>query len=124
MSAGYYDAYYLQAQKVRNLISQNFADAFKEVDIIIGPTTPSPAFKIGQKIDDPIQMYLNDIFTIGANLAGLPALSVPCGFSSGLPVGMQLIGTHLNESLILKIGHYFQKETNWHLQSPSILSGN
>ena len=69
-------------------------------------------------------MYLNDIFTIGANLAGLPALSVPCGFSSGLPVGMQLIGTHLNESLILKIGHYFQKETNWHLQSPSILSGN
>ena len=124
LSAGYYDAYYLQAQKVRNLISQNFADAFKEVDIIIGPTTPSPAFKIGQKIDDPIQMYLNDIFTIGANLAGLPALSVPCGFSSGLPVGMQLIGTHLNESLILKIGHYFQKETNWHLQSPSILSGN
>ena len=124
MSAGYYDAYYLQAQKVRNLISQNFADAFKEVDIIIGPTTPTPAFKIGQKIDDPIQMYLNDIFTIGANLAGLPALSVPCGFSSNLPVGMQLIGPHLNESLILKIGHYFQKETNWHLKSPPILSGN
>jgi len=124
LSAGYYDAYYLQAQKVRNLISQNFADAFKEVDIIIGPTTPTPAFKIGQKIDDPIQMYLNDIFTIGANLAGLPALSVPCGFSSNLPVGMQLIGPHLNESLILKIGHYFQKETNWHLKSPPILSGN
>tara|TARA_B100001250_G_scaffold414571_1_gene454012 strand:- start:1268 stop:2728 length:1461 start_codon:yes stop_codon:yes gene_type:complete len=124
LSAGYYDAYYLQAQKVRTLISQNFADAFKEVDIIIGPTTPTPAFKIGQKIDDPIQMYLNDIFTIGANLAGLPALSVPCGFSSNLPVGMQLIGPHLNESLILKIGHYFQKETNWHLKSPPILSGN
>ncbi|OUU79671.1 MAG: aspartyl/glutamyl-tRNA amidotransferase subunit A [Gammaproteobacteria bacterium TMED78] len=119
LSAGYYDAYYLQAQKVRKLISQSFVNAFKEVDIIIGPTTPTPAFKIGQKMDDPIQMYLNDIYTIGANLAGLPALSIPCGFSSGLPIGMQLIGPYLKEDLILKIGHHFQKETNWHTHLPA-----
>ena len=114
LSAGYYDAYYLQAQKVRQLISQDFAEAFKTVDIIAGPTTPTPAFRIGQKKDDPIQMYLNDMYTIGAPLAGLPALSMPCGFINNLPVGLQLIGPHLSEEKLLKAGYYYQKETDWH----------
>jgi len=118
LSAGYYDAYYLQAQKVRQLISDDFARAFADVDILVGPTSPTPAFGIGQKMDDPIQMYLNDIYTIGANLAGLPALSVPCGFSSDLPVGLQLIGPHLSEAELLKVAHYFQQETDWHTRVP------
>ncbi len=118
LSAGYYDAYYLQAQKVRQLISDDFARAFADVDILVGPTSPTPAFRIGQKMDDPIQMYLNDIYTIGANLAGLPALSMPCGFSSGLPVGVQLIGPHLREAELFKIAHYFQQETDWHTRVP------
>ncbi|MBH98371.1 MAG: Asp-tRNA(Asn)/Glu-tRNA(Gln) amidotransferase GatCAB subunit A [Rhodospirillaceae bacterium] len=120
LSAGYYDAYYLQAQKVRQLISQDFARAFDDVDIIVGPTTPTPAFNIGQKTEDPIQMYLNDIYTIGANLAGLPALSIPCGFVENLPVGLQLIGPHLGEEVLLKAGHYYQKETDWHKQVPPV----
>jgi aspartyl-tRNA(Asn)/glutamyl-tRNA(Gln) amidotransferase subunit A len=119
LSAGYYDAYYLQAQKVRQLISDDFARAFDEVDILLGPTTPTPAFGIGQKMGDPIQMYLNDIYTIGANLAGLPALSAPCGFSNGLPVGLQLIGPHLSEAELFKAAHYFQRETDWHTQMPA-----
>ena len=119
LSAGYYDAYYLQAQKVRQLISDDFARAFADVDFLIGPTTPTPAFGIGQKMDDPIQMYLNDIYTIGANLAGLPAVSVPCGFSGGLPVGLQLIGAHLSEPALLKVAHYFQLETDWHTRVPA-----
>ena len=114
LSAGYYDAYYLQAQKVRQLISQDFARAFEKVDLIAGPTTPTPAFGIGQKVDDPIQMYLNDIYTIGAPLAGLPALSTPCGLVGDLPVGLQLIGPHLSEDRLLKAAHYFQRETDWH----------
>ena len=114
LSAGYYDAYYLQAQKVRQLISQDFAQAFKTVDVIAGPTTPTPAFRIGQKTDDPIQMYLNDMYTIGAPLAGLPALSMPCGFINNLPVGIQLIGPHLSEEKLLKAGYYYQQETDWH----------
>jgi aspartyl-tRNA(Asn)/glutamyl-tRNA(Gln) amidotransferase subunit A len=119
LSAGYYDAYYLQAQKVRQLISDDFANALSEVDYLVGPTTPTPAFVIGQKTSDPIEMYLNDIYTIGANLAGLPAMSIPCGFSSGLPVGLQLIGSHLAEAELLKAAHYFQQETDWHLRSPA-----
>jgi len=119
LSAGYYDAYYLQAQKVRQLIAQDFARAFEEVDLIAGPTTPTPAFGIGQKVDDPIQMYLNDIYTIGANLAGLPALSAPCGLVRDLPAGLQLIAPHLEESRLLKAAHHFQQETNWHEQTPS-----
>ncbi|MFL2546131.1 MAG: Asp-tRNA(Asn)/Glu-tRNA(Gln) amidotransferase subunit GatA [Candidatus Rariloculaceae bacterium] len=119
LSAGYYDAYYLQAQKVRQLISDDFARAFEDVDILVGPTAPTSAFRIGQKMDDPIQMYLNDIYTIGANLAGLPALSVPCGFSGGLPVGMQLIGPHLREAELFKVAHYFQQETDWHAKMPA-----
>jgi aspartyl-tRNA(Asn)/glutamyl-tRNA(Gln) amidotransferase subunit A len=118
LSAGYYDAYYLQAQKVRKLISDDFARAFEGVDLIAGPTTPTPAFGLGQKTDDPIQMYLNDIYTIGANLAGLPALSVPCGFVGDLPVGLQLIGPPLAEARLLKAAHYFQKATGWHLMAP------
>ena len=118
LSTGYYDAYYLQAQKVRQLISGDFARAFEEVDIVAGPTTPTPAFGIGQKTGDPVQMYLNDIYTIGANLAGLPAMSVPCGFSGALPVGLQLIAPHLSEARLLQTAHHFQRETDWHARVP------
>jgi aspartyl-tRNA(Asn)/glutamyl-tRNA(Gln) amidotransferase subunit A len=119
LSAGYFDAYYLQAQKVRQLISQDFANAFREVDLVAGPTTPTPAFGLGQKMNDPIQMYLNDIYTIGANLAGLPAMSLPCGDSGGLPVGLQLIGRHLGEAELLWAAHSFQRETDWHTRAPA-----
>lgn len=118
LSAGYFDAYYLQAQKVRRLISDDFASAFKEVDIIAGPTTPTPAFAIGQKTSDPVQMYLNDIYTIGANLAGLPAMSIPCGFVDELPVGLQLIGPHLAEGKLLQAAHQYQLITDWHRRVP------
>jgi aspartyl-tRNA(Asn)/glutamyl-tRNA(Gln) amidotransferase subunit A len=119
LSTGYYDAYYLQAQKVRKLIADDFARAFRDVDLIAGPTTPTPAFPIGQKIGDPVQMYLNDIYTIGANLAGLPAMSIPCGSVGGLPVGLQLVAPHLAETRLLKAGHYFQLETDWHRRMPA-----
>jgi aspartyl-tRNA(Asn)/glutamyl-tRNA(Gln) amidotransferase subunit A len=119
LSAGYYDAYYLQAQKARQLISRDFEIAFAEVDVIAGPATPTPAFGIGQKTDDPVAMYLNDIYTIGANLAGLPAMSVPCGFVDRLPVGLQLVGPHLREALLLKLAHHYQRETDWHLKTPA-----
>ena len=118
LSAGYYDAYYLQAQKVRRLISNDFARAFETVDVIAGPTTPTPAFPIGQKTGDPIAMYLNDIYTIGANLAGLPALSIPCGFVEGAPVGMQLVGPPLAEAALLRAAHRFQTATDWHRRIP------
>jgi aspartyl-tRNA(Asn)/glutamyl-tRNA(Gln) amidotransferase subunit A len=118
LSAGYYDAYYLKAQKVRALINEDFRRAFKEVDVLMGPTTPTPAFAIGAKIDDPITMYLNDIYTIGANLAGLPAMSVPCGLVGGLPVGLQIIGPHFSEAKILNVGHLYQRETDWHRRIP------
>jgi len=119
LSAGYFDAYYLQAQKVRQLISEDFACAFGEVDVIAGPTTPTPAFLLGQKLDDPVRMYLNDIYTIGAPLAGLPALSMPCGLVRGLPVGLQLIGPHLSEGRLLRAAHWFQQETDWHTLAPA-----
>jgi aspartyl-tRNA(Asn)/glutamyl-tRNA(Gln) amidotransferase subunit A len=118
LSAGYYDAYYLKAQKVRQLIAQDFRDAFKEVDVLMGPTTPTPAFAIGAKMADPITMYLNDIYTIGANLAGLPAMSIPCGLVAGLPVGLQLMGTHFAEGMLLKAAHAYQRETDWHRKIP------
>lgn len=114
LSAGYYDAYYLKAQKVRQLISEDFRRAFAQVDVLIGPTSPTPAFKLGAKVDDPITMYLNDIYTIGANLAGLPALSVPCGFVDALPVGLQIIGPFFSEARLLNAAHAYQKETDWH----------
>jgi aspartyl-tRNA(Asn)/glutamyl-tRNA(Gln) amidotransferase subunit A len=118
LSAGYFDAYYLQAQKVRKLISDDFARAFKEVDLVAGPTSPSPAFGIGHKTSNPIEMYLNDIYTIGANLAGLPAMSLPCGFVRGLPVGLQLIAPPLAEGPLLKAAHHYQRVTDWHRRVP------
>jgi aspartyl-tRNA(Asn)/glutamyl-tRNA(Gln) amidotransferase subunit A len=118
LSAGYYDAYYLKAQKVRQLISDDFRRAFEEVDVLIGPTSPTPAFALGAKVDDPITMYLNDIYTIGANLAGLPAISVPCGFVGALPVGMQIIGPVFSEARLLNAAHRYQLETDWHTRVP------
>jgi aspartyl-tRNA(Asn)/glutamyl-tRNA(Gln) amidotransferase subunit A len=118
LSAGYYDAYYLKAQKVRQLIAGDFARAFGDVDVLIGPTTPTPAFAIGAKTSDPITMYLNDIYTIGANLAGLPAMSIPCGFVEGLPVGLQIVGPHFGEARILNVAHLYQRETDWHTRVP------
>ncbi len=119
LSAGYYDAYYLKAQKVRQLIAKDFRDAFTEVDMLMGPTTPTAAFAIGAKMADPITMYLNDIYTIGANLAGLPAISIPCGFVQGLPVGLQLVGPHFAESELLNAAHAYQRETDWHRHIPT-----
>ncbi|HUD85499.1 MAG TPA: Asp-tRNA(Asn)/Glu-tRNA(Gln) amidotransferase subunit GatA, partial [Xanthobacteraceae bacterium] len=118
LSAGYFDAYYLKAQKVRRLITDDFRAAFQKVDLVLGPTTPTPAFAIGAKIDDPVTMYLNDIYTIGANLAGLPGISVPCGLVDGLPMGLQLIGPHFSESRLLGAAHQFQRATAWHTQAP------
>ncbi|MET0499514.1 MAG: Asp-tRNA(Asn)/Glu-tRNA(Gln) amidotransferase subunit GatA [Steroidobacteraceae bacterium] len=118
LSAGYYDAYYLRAQKVRRLITDDFTRAFAEVDVLMGPTSPTPAFPIGAKVDDPITMYLNDIYTIGANLAGLPAMSIPCGFLGGLPVGLQIIGGHFAEAKLLNVAHVFQQESDWHERMP------
>ena len=118
LSAGYYDAYYKKAQQVRQLIAKDFKEAFSKVDLIASPTTPSPAFKIGEKVNDPIKMYLNDIYTIGANLAGLPAMSIPCGFVNNLPIGMQLVGPHFSEEVLLRCGHKYQKETAWHMACP------
>jgi aspartyl-tRNA(Asn)/glutamyl-tRNA(Gln) amidotransferase subunit A len=119
LSAGYYDAYYLKAQKVRSLITADFKRAFAKVDLLVGPTSPTPAFAIGAKVDDPITMYLNDIYTIGANLAGLPAMSIPCGFVGGLPVGLQLIGPHFGESRLLAAAHAYQCETDFHRRVPA-----
>ncbi len=118
LSAGYYDAYYLQAQKVRQLISQDFKAAFEQVDLIVGPTTPTPAFALGDKTDDPITMYLNDIYTIGANLAGLPGMSVPCGLVNDLPVGLQMVGPHFAEEALLSCAHQYQQVTDWHRLVP------
>ena len=119
LSAGYYDAYYLKAQKVRSLINGDFKRAFADVDVLMGPTAPTPAFRIGDKMDDPITMYLNDIYTIGANLAGLPALSAPCGLVEGLPVGLQIIGPHFAEARVLAAAHAYQRETDWHRRAPA-----
>ena len=118
LSAGYYDAYYLKAQQVRQLIADDFRKAFADVDVIAGPTTPSPAFRLGDKVDDPITMYLNDIYTIGANLAGLPAMSVPCGFVAGLPVGLHLVGAHFAEETLLRCAHQYEQQTEWHTARP------
>ena len=118
LSAGYYDAYYLKAQRVRALINADFIRAFQSVDVLMGPTTPTPAFAIGAKTADPITMYLNDIYTIGANLAGLPAVSVPCGFVQNLPVGLQIVGPHFSEARVLNAAHAFQRVTDWHTRIP------
>ncbi|MGH8242548.1 MAG: Asp-tRNA(Asn)/Glu-tRNA(Gln) amidotransferase subunit GatA, partial [Steroidobacteraceae bacterium] len=118
LSAGYYDAYYLKAQKVRTLINADFRRAFEKVDVLMGPTAPTPAFAIGAKTGDPILMYLNDIYTIGANLAGLPAVSVPCGLIDGLPVGLQIIGPHFAEQRLLATAHAWQRASDWHRRLP------
>lgn len=119
LSSGYYEAYYRKAQQIRRLISQDFANAFTQVDYILGPTTPSPAFKLGEKAGDQVAMYLQDIYTIAVNLAGLPAISVPAGFTKGLPIGMQLIGRHLDEGGLLNVAHQYQLVTDWHNRSPN-----
>jgi aspartyl-tRNA(Asn)/glutamyl-tRNA(Gln) amidotransferase subunit A len=119
LSHGYYDAYYLQAQKVRRLIARDFAAAFERCDLILGPTSPSTAFALGAKTEDPVQMYLNDIFTIPAPLAGLPGLSIPCGFDAqGLPVGLQVMGNYFSEARMLGAAHRYQQATDWHLRAP------
>ena len=120
LSAGYYDAYYLKAQKCRQLVANDFAEAFKKVDVILSPTTPGTAFKSGEKTSDPVEMYLQDIFTIPANLAGLPALSIPCGEHEGLPLGLQLVGNSLQESKLLQFAQAFQSSTDWHKKLPNI----
>jgi aspartyl-tRNA(Asn)/glutamyl-tRNA(Gln) amidotransferase subunit A len=118
LSAGYYDAYYRKAQQVRRLIKQDFVSAFEKVDIIAGPTSPSPAFKFGEKGDDPVAMYLEDIYTIAVNLAGLPAMSLPAGTMNNMPVGLQLVGNYFAEQQLLNTAHQFQTVTDWHHQSP------
>ena len=118
LSHGYYDAYYLKAQKVRRLIYDDFKHAFETVDLVVGPTAQNVAFKLGDKLDDPVAMYLNDIYTIAANLAGIPALSIPCGFVNGLPVGLQLMGNFFDEARLLNAAHQYQLATDWHLRRP------
>jgi aspartyl-tRNA(Asn)/glutamyl-tRNA(Gln) amidotransferase subunit A len=120
LSHGYYDAYYLQAQRIRRLIADDFARAFGECDVIMGPTSPTTAFCIGEKLSDPVQMYLVDIYTIAVNLAGLPGMSLPAGFAGGLPVGLQVIGDYFSEARLLKVAHRYQQATDWHRRRPEI----
>jgi aspartyl-tRNA(Asn)/glutamyl-tRNA(Gln) amidotransferase subunit A len=120
LSAGYYDAYYLKAQQIRHLISEDFRRAFEQVDVIMGPTSPNTAFELGEKLDDPVTMYLNDIYTIAANLAGLPAMSVPVRAIEGLPVGLQIVGDYFAEARLLNVAHRLQRVTDWHLAIPPL----
>jgi aspartyl-tRNA(Asn)/glutamyl-tRNA(Gln) amidotransferase subunit A len=120
LSAGYYDAYYLKAQRVRTLLRQDFETVFEQCDALVAPTCPTTAFKLGEKTSDPLTMYLSDIYVVATNPAGVPALSIPCGFSNGMPVGMQLIGKQLSEDLLLQIGHAYQSATDWHLRQPPL----
>lgn len=122
LSAGYYDAYYRKAQQVRQLVTNDFTEAFKEVDVIAGPTTPTTAFVKGEKTSDPISMYLNDLFTVSANLSGLPGLSAPCGFADGMPVGLQLVAPANEEARLLNLAHRYQCLTDWHSQSPATIA--
>src|SRR3990167_3625185 len=118
LSAGYADAYYRQACKVRTLIRRDFDEAFKNVDVILCPSSPSIAWKIGEKFNDPLTMYLSDIYTIPANLAGIPGLSIPCGFSNGLQIGLQLMGKAFDEATLLETAAYYQSVTEWHTKTP------
>jgi aspartyl-tRNA(Asn)/glutamyl-tRNA(Gln) amidotransferase subunit A len=121
LSHGYYDAYYLQAQKLRRLIAQDFVAAFRQCDVILGPTAPTTAFKLGEKTADPVEMYLSDIYTIAVNLAGLPGMSLPCGFDAqGLPIGLQLIGDYFGEARMLNAAHQYQMATDWHTRAPAL----
>ncbi|WP_295444721.1 Asp-tRNA(Asn)/Glu-tRNA(Gln) amidotransferase subunit GatA [uncultured Thiodictyon sp.] len=119
LSAGYYDAYYLKAQKIRHLIAEDFRRAFEQADVIMGPTSPTTAFPIGAKMDDPVAMYLNDIYTIAANLAGLPGMSIPVAPVDGMPVGLQIVGNYFDEGRLLNVAHRLQRETDWHLGVPA-----
>ncbi|HHT9135160.1 MAG TPA: Asp-tRNA(Asn)/Glu-tRNA(Gln) amidotransferase subunit GatA [Candidatus Avalokitesvara rifleensis] len=119
LSSGYYDAYYLKASKVRNLIRQDFLSAFEKVDVVLCPTSPTPAFRLGERIENPLEMYLSDVFTIPANLAGIPGISIPCGFTrDNLPIGMQIMGKHFDEATLLKVARAFERETDYHLKRP------
>jgi len=120
LSAGYYDAYYLKAQKVRTLIRSDFDRAFEQYDVLVSPTAPTVAFLLGEKVADPLQMYLGDIFTLALSLAGLPGMSVPCGFAHGMPVGMQIMGRQYDEATVLRVAHAYEQATNWHLRQPSL----
>jgi aspartyl-tRNA(Asn)/glutamyl-tRNA(Gln) amidotransferase subunit A len=121
LSAGYYDAYYGKASQVRTLIRNDFERAFEACDVILAPVAPTPAFKIGENVEDPLKMYLSDIFTLSANLAGIPGMSVPCGFSKeGLPIGLQLLGKHFNEGSLLKVAFNFEQATDFHKQKPKL----
>jgi len=119
LSTGFYDAYYVKAQKIRHLISDDFKQAFEKVDVIMGPTTPTTAFNIGEKANDPVTMYLSDIYTIAVNLAGLPGMSIPAGFANNMPVGLQIIGNYFDESRLLNVAHQFQQITDWHKKVPN-----
>ncbi|MDG2784458.1 amidase family protein, partial [Vibrio parahaemolyticus] len=121
LSSGYYDAYYKKAQQVRTLIKNDFENVFANYDVIIGPTTPTPAFKVGEKVDDPMTMYANDILTIPVNLAGVPAISVPCGFgANNMPLGLQIIGKHFDEATIYRVAHAFEQATDYHTKKASL----
>ena len=120
LSAGYYDAYYKKAQQVRTLIARDYSQAFEKVDVLVGPTCPTVAFSVGAKVDDPLAMYLNDVYTVPANLAGIPGVSIPCGFANGLPIGMQILGKHFDEASILRVAHAYQIATDWHKQHPTL----
>jgi len=120
LSAGYYDAYYVKAQKVRTLIRREFDEVFEKLDALVTPTSPTVPFKIGEKVDDPMQMYLSDVCTLPINIAGVPAISIPAGFADGLPIGMQIIGKPFSEETILKIAHAYQQATDWHKRRPNI----
>jgi aspartyl-tRNA(Asn)/glutamyl-tRNA(Gln) amidotransferase subunit A len=120
LSAGYYDAYYRKASQVRTLMRKDFEDAFRQVDVILAPTAPTPAFRIGEKTEDPLQMYLSDIFTIPVNIAGIPGISIPCGFSrENLPIGLQIMGKHFDEGMLLRVAYAFEQNTDFHLKKPA-----
>lgn len=123
LSEGYYDAYYLKAQRIRRLIKEDFVKAFEQVDVIMGPVAPTTAFGIGAKTDDPIAMYLEDIYTLSVNLAGVPAMSIPAGFADGMPVGLQIMGNYFSEAKLLNVAHKFQQATDWHTKNPSLAEG-
>ena len=120
LSAGYYDAFYLKAQQVRTLLRRDYEQAFNSVDLVAMPTSPTPPFRLGEKTDDPLQMYLADIFTVSVNLAGLPGVSIPCGFTEGLPIGFQLIGRMFDEATILRVADAFERATEWHKAAPPV----
>ena len=118
LSTGYFDDYFIQAAKVRTLIKQDFDKAFEKCDVIVGPVSPTVAWNLGEKMNDPLKMYLSDTYTIPASLAGLPGLSVPCGFSDGLPVGLQILGNYMEDELVLSVGEVYEKATNWRKEKP------